>query len=219
MNTTLHPILVFYWGLANLITRGVADRDDSHVLAKSVTDGDFRLWQSEREGGCELNGQVLATDPETHLLSQASSRVSSEPDISFFPTVDEAKTQLQEFDIMHVSSSFQNTSDPQRILQSSLETVSDYVLVEKLVLAGRKTSIGFSQYSLLGANVPEAPRQVELWIKAVIHALAAIPIYVFFASLGKDFELVKHTVDPVQYHLPIFRGLYEHTFQVKRGGV
>jgi putative methyltransferase (TIGR04325 family) len=247
----LYPLLRLYRSLVFLITRGVADQYDDQGLAKSIAEGDLRLWRSGLQSNCPLVERVFedfsigrTVAPlrvldfgggggrhgfdltrrgvakwfvvETPALAAAASRTLSETGIEFGSNIEHVKNQANQFDLVHVSSSLQYTNNPSAVLKELVGLKPEYLVFEKLVLTQRKSPIEMFQYSLLGDNIPEPPKDFKLWINAVRYPLIAIPISRFLETLGTDFEVISHSMDPVQSHLPLFRGLGQHTFVVKR---
>lgn len=153
---------------------------------------------------------------ETPALAAAASRTLSETGIEFASSISQAHTQAGQFDLVHVSSSLQYTSNPGEVLNELVDLNPQFLVFEKLVLTQKSSQIELFQYSLLGDNIPEPPMDFKLWISAVRYPLIAIPVSKFLSILGTDYEVLSHEMDPVQSHLPMFKGLGQHTFVVKR---
>ncbi|QKJ25053.1 hypothetical protein HRU87_02305 [Aquiluna borgnonia] len=153
---------------------------------------------------------------ETPALATAASRTLSETGIEFFSSIQQVKNQANQVDLVHVSSSLQYTSNPSEVLRELVGLNPKFLVFEKLVLTQKSSQIKMFQYSLLGDNIPQPSKDFKLWISAVRYPLIAIPKSKFLEILGRDYEVVAHTLEPVQSHLPMFKGLGQHTFLVKR---
>ena len=153
---------------------------------------------------------------ETPALAAAASRTLRETAIEFASSISQAKTQAGQFDLVHVSSSLQYTSNPSEVLIDLAGLNPEYLVFEKLVLTRKSSQIEMFQYSLLGDNIPAPSKDFKLWITAVRYPLIAIPISKFLGILGTDYEVMSHAMDPVQSHLPMFKGLDQHNFVLQR---
>lgn len=162
------------------------------------------------------NGEVLWTVVETPALVEAANQTLSETGIRFTSSIPDSVDKTSKFDIVHVSSSLQYTSNPSEILRELLALEATYLVFERLVLTSRSYFVQFNQYSLLADNIPFPKREQVGCFNAVRYPLIAIPEMDFFGALKRNYEILEKSVDVAQSHLPSFKGLAQYTVIAKR---
>lgn len=153
---------------------------------------------------------------ETEAMVQASKMILSQQGLTFVTKIEEVSARCNEINILHVSSSLQYTPDPSEFLSELLTLSPEFIVFEKLVLTSAQNAVRFQQYSLLSDKIPGSPRDVEFVTRATRYPLIAMPRSEFFQSLDIAYELVELSSDPVQSHLPAFRGLEQSSMIFRR---
>jgi putative methyltransferase (TIGR04325 family) len=166
----------------------------------------------EEVGGLASRWAVV----ETSEMTTVANHLYSQPGLSFFDSIEQAKTWLGKVDALHVSSALQYTDSPLETLRALLNTNPRIVVFEKLVVSTASAQ-RFLQYSFLRDNlggrsvgVARQSGSVRYWLFAESEAA------LFEALGGASYEIVQRWEDPIQSHLPLGKGLRQIGFVAKK---
>lgn len=153
---------------------------------------------------------------ETAAMVAEANKLLVRSGLTFVDSIARARDDHASFDITHVSSALQYTSSPRMFLDELLKLNSEELIFEKLVLTEKKRQLYFNQYSLLGDNIPGSSRRIDLVTRATRYRLIALPQLEFFNAIQDSYEIVSLELDPVESHLPYFKGLKQFTIRLMR---
>jgi len=155
---------------------------------------------------------------ETSEMATVANRLYSQPGLSFFDSIEQARNWLGEVEAVHVSSALQYTDSPLATLKSLLSTNPRIVVFEKLVVSS-VSSQRFLQYSFLRDNLSGRSVGVARQWGGVRYWLAAESEASLFDALrGASYDIVQRWEDPIQSHLPLGKGLRQIGFIAMRSG-
>lgn len=204
--------------LATLIAKGDAAKLESHSPTDCVLAKDRGLLKGirtvldfggggGRHGFAEIDGAITAwAVVETPSMVLACSEQINHQVISYHESVANAQKEAGSFDLVHVSSSLQYTPNPLVFLEQLIALNPKRIIFEKLVVTGRHQPVRLSQYSFLADNLPDR-NSVSNPLSVTRYGLIALPQKQVLSKLAERYEVRASWVDPVQSHLPRFKGL------------
>jgi putative methyltransferase (TIGR04325 family) len=139
--------------------------------------------------------------PEFIESASGNLRVSN---VSFLESI---PIQQDSFEISHASNSLQYTSDPLGYLEKIINSTTEWLFLEKLVITTQKQQTSFRQFSLLSEHSPQGFRVSDLEDGLVSYQVSCLTRREVETAISKKFEIVEARAHGPQLHLPLGKGI------------
>ena len=126
------------------------------------------------------------------------------PKVSFLESIPD---QQDSFEIGHASNSLQYTSDPVGYLEKIINSTTEWLFLEKLVITTQKQQTSFRQFSLLSEHSPQGFRVSDVEDGLVSYQVSCLTRREVETAISKKFEIVEARVRGPQLHLPLGKGI------------
>ena len=135
---------------------------------------------------------------------QAASRNLRVSEVSFLESIPH---QQNSFEIGHASNSLQYTSDPLSYLEKLINSATEWLFLEKLVVTTQEQELSFPQFSLISEHSPQGFRVSDLEDGLVSHKVNCLTRAAVELAISKKFKIVEARVHGPQLHLPYGKGI------------